>query len=114
MKYYSDKTQMFYETEDEAIKAEKEYDKQKAREQKEIEVLKKKREELEAKRADRFKEVKEAYEYAEKLKREFLKDYGSIKLTLTSKDMSPFDKEWLDSFDNMFEMFDKFTSRFWY
>ena len=114
MKFYSDKTRTFYETEEECIKAEKAYDKKKAEENKKKQELIKQKEELESKRAERFKEVEEAYKKAEELKKKFLEDYGSLKYTITYKDLQPEDTKVLEHFENLFDLFDKYTRRIWF
>ena len=98
MKYFSEITKNVYNTPEELETAEKEVlDKQKAQEEKS------------AKRAERAKEVEEAYakaadvkEQADKLLNEFLKDYGSFHTTLKKpiKRINIFD-DWFNSFFNI-------------
>ena len=113
MKIYSEKTRLYYDTVKECENAEKAFDKKKEEENKKREELLKQKQELESKRAERFKEVEEAYRKAEDLKRKFLQDYGSIKYTITYKDLQPSQKQFLEHFDNLFEIFDKYTKNFW-
>ena len=98
MKYFSEITEKVYNTPEELETAEKEVlDDQKAQEEKS------------AKRAERAKEVEEAYakaadvkEQADKLLNEFLKDYGSFHTTLKKpiKRINIFD-DWFNSFFNI-------------
>lgn len=95
MKYFSEITEKVYDTPEELEAAEKEVlDEQKAQEEKL------------AKRAERAKEVEEAYalaadvkEQADKLLNEFLKDYGSFHTTVKKpvKRINIFD-DWFNSF----------------
>lgn len=101
MKFYSDKTRKFYDTEKECLKAEKELDDKLALE-------KAKKEELSNARKVRAEEVEKAYKSvleAQKHYREvlnaFLKDYGSFHMTLHTGDSNPFD------------LFESFFDRFW-
>ena len=75
MKYYSEKTKNFYDTEKELNKAEEKFDVALAAE-------KEKREQ----RSARAKEVEEAYKNYQKLLKDFIKDYGSYHMSLTSGD----------------------------
>lgn len=79
MKYYSEKTRGFYETEEELKAAEKAKDE-------EILAEKEKRNA----RAKRAKEVEEAYLNYQKLLKEFIKDYGSYHMSIKD-DRSLFD-----------------------
>jgi len=101
MKYFSEKTNKTYDTEEDCRFAEAEYDKAIAEE-------KIKKERLSTERKARASEVEEAYKAvleASKLYREklnaFVKDYGSFHMTLRTGDGNPFD------------LFDRFFDRFW-
>lgn len=101
MKYFSEKINKAYDTEEECLTAEKEYDERVAAE-------KAKKEELVATRKARATEVEEAYKdalearkiYQEKLNA-FVKDYGSFHMTLRTGEGNPFD------------LFDRLFDRFW-
>jgi len=71
MKYYSEKTQKLYNSEEELTKAENALVK--------VEAEEKAKKEARGKRA---KEVVEAYENYEKLLKDFLKDYGNFHMTI--------------------------------
>ena len=101
MKYYSENTRKFYDSEQECAQAEIEYNKKLAAE-------KAKKEELSNARKMRANEVEEAYKavleaqkaYREKLNA-FVKDYGSFHMTLKTGE------------DNPFNLFESFFDRFW-
>lgn len=101
MKYYSENTRRFYDSEQECAQAEIEYNKKLAAE-------KAKKEELSNARKMRANEVEEAYKavleaqkvYREKLNA-FVKDYGSFHMTLKTGE------------DNPFNLFESFFDRFW-
>lgn len=101
MKYYSENTRKFYDSEQECAQAEIEYSKKLAAE-------KAKKEELSNARKARANEVEEAYKaileaqkvYREKLNA-FMKDYGSFHMTLRTGE------------DNPFNLFESFFDRFW-
>lgn len=88
MKYYSEKLNSLYETAEECAKAEEAHDKA-------IAEAEAKKNALASKRAERAKEVENAYANAVNAKKaynqilqEFLKDYGSFHATF--KDVDPF------------------------
>ena len=101
MKYFSEKTNKTYDTEEECLTAEKELEER-------IAVEKAKKEQLTIERKARASEVEEAYKavleasktYREKLNA-FVKDYGSFHMTFRTGEGNPFD------------LFDKFFDRFW-
>ena len=77
MYIYSEKTKRRYETVEECIKAEEEYDKALAEE-------KEKKERLASERRERAKEVENAFKEANDLLKAFIKDYGSFHTTYNS------------------------------
>jgi hypothetical protein len=101
MKIFSEKTNQEYQSVEECLAAEKEFDEALA-------AKKAKEEKLAEARKSRAIEVEEAYKaileaqknYNEKLNA-FIKDYGSFHMTLHTGDFNPF-----DGFENLF-------SRFW-
>ena len=101
MKYFSEKTKKYYDSEEDCISAEEEFDKAIAEEQE-------RKEKLTAERKARATEVEEAYKnalearkiYQEKLNA-FVKDYGSFHMTLRTGEGNPFD------------LFDRLFDRFW-
>lgn len=76
MRYYSDTLKKLFETEEELKKAEVEFEEKHALE------LKQKEE-----RANRAKEVEEAYKKYLDLRSKFVKDYGSYHMTITENDL---------------------------
>ena len=74
--YKSEVLNQYFDTEEECVKAEKEHEEKKAHELA-----------LREERADRAKEVKEAYENYLKLRSKFVMDYGSYHMSLTSEDL---------------------------
>ena len=74
MRYYSDKTKSLYENENELINAEQEFDKAHEEENR-------KREERKA----RAKEVENAYKRYLELRNQFIEDYGSYHMTVSSQ-----------------------------
>ena len=114
MKYYSEITRLNYDTAKECEEAEKEFERKRKEEEKRTKALLKEKEELEAKRAQRFKEVQEAYAKAEELKREFLKDYHTLSYTITTKDLQPLQLKALQDFENIFNIFDEYTKKLWF
>ncbi len=88
MYIYSEKTKKRYDTVEECVKAEEEFDKAVAEE-------KEKKERLANERKERAKEVEDAFKNANDLLNKFIKDYGSFHATYTS-DNSPF--SWFDLF----------------
>lgn len=89
--YKSEVLNQYFDTEEECVKAEKEHEEKKAHE-----VA------LREERADRAKEVKEAYEHYLELKSKFIEDYHTYHMTLTEKDLPV-----LNSF-NIWDLFDSF------
>lgn len=75
-KYYSEKLDRYFDSEDQCMAAEIEYDK-KVKEQ----------EDLRAKRADRAREIEDAYKHYLELRDKFVADYGSYHLSITSHDV---------------------------
>ena len=101
MKYYSENTREFYDSEQECAQAEIEYSKKLAAE-------KAKKEELSNARKTRANEIEEAYKAILEAKKHynelldaFVKDYGSFHMTLKTGD------------DNPFNLFESFFDRFW-
>lgn len=100
MKFYSEKTNKYYDTEKECLSAEKDYEEKLAAE-------KAKKEELSNARKTRANEVEEAYKQAidaqnkyRKLLSSFCKDYGNFHMTIKTGEENPF---------NMFYgLFDRF------
>lgn len=88
MYIYSEKTKKRYDTVEECVKAEEEFDKAIAEENE-------KKERLANERKERAKEVEEAIKNANDLLNKFIKDYGSFHTTYTS-DNSPFN--WFNFF----------------
>lgn len=85
MRYLSDKTGKIYNSVEELEKAEKE-----------LEVKQKEEDALKAKRAERAKEVEDAFKsasdaekHAEKVLSDFCKDYGAYHTSLKSGDVFP-------------------------
>lgn len=88
MYIYSEKTKKRYDTVEECVNAEKEYDEALAEEQA-------KKEKLVTERKERAKEVEESIKKTNDLIKAFINDYGSFHTTLKT-DYSPFD--WFDLF----------------
>lgn len=91
MKYYSENTRKFYDSEQECAQAEIEYSKKLAAE-------KAKKEELSNARKARANEVEEAYKQAidaqnkyRQLLSRFCKDYGNFHMTIKTGEENPFD-----------------------
>ena len=83
MYIYSEKTKKRYDTVDECVEAEKEFDKVKAEE-------KEKKERLASERKDRAKEVEDAFKQANALLNQFVEDYGSFHFTFgNGNDINP-------------------------
>lgn len=94
MKFYSDKTKELYETAEALTDAEKAFDEAAAE-----------KENLKAKRAERAKEVEDAFQAArvaqkaaDEMLEKFLKDYGSFHTTIKQPFLNIFD----DIFDRFF------------
>ena len=100
MKIFSEKTNQEYQSVEECLAAEKEFDEALA-------AKKAKEEELASARKARAVEVEDAYKAileAQKVYREkldaFIKDYGSFHMTLRTGDFNPF-----DGFERFFKSF---------
>lgn len=94
MKYYSEKTKQFYETEEKAFEAEREFDEKKA-----------KSAELEETKKVREQGVIKAFEDAYDLLDEFVKDYGEF----TGEIEIPFDVDEVSLFPSVRRsFFDRF------
>ena len=101
MKFYSEKTNKCYDTEEECLSAEKNYEEK-------LVVEKAKKEELAATRKTRAVEIENAYKTILEARRhynelldKFVKDYGSYHMTIRTED------------DNPFSLFDKYFKFFW-
>lgn len=80
MKFYSDKTKALYDTQEELVTAEAEFDKKI-----QADEIKKKEKEVAAKKVEQaFIDADKAKEYAMEQLREFCKTYGSFKTKLDS------------------------------
>ena len=97
----------YFDTEKEAVKAEKDYKTKLEQVRKEQIEKEKQAEEAKATRALRAKEVEDAYKLVEqantnakKLLNEFIKDYGVYHTTISGK--SPFDMVLDNFFENLF------------
>ena len=82
MYIYSEKTKKRYDTVEECVNAEAEFDKAIAEE-------KERKEKLVAERKDRAKEVEDAFKSAYDLLHKFTKDYGTFHFTVNSHDINP-------------------------
>lgn len=103
-KFYSELLDKYFDTEKEAVKAEKDYKDKLEQIRKEQIEKEKQAEEAKAKRALRAKEVEEAFKLVEqtnttarKLLNEFIRDYGTYHTTITGKSLFSM------VFDNFFE-----------
>lgn len=108
-KFYSELLNKYFDTEKEAVKAEKDYKTKLEQVRKEQIEKEKQVEEAKATRALRAKEVEEAYKLVEqaninakKLLEAFIKDYGTYHTTITDKSLF----NWI--FDSMFDNLFKF------
>ena len=98
MKYYSEMTDKVYETQEECEKAEEALvAKQKAEEEKQL-ALKNEREARSKEVVEAFKKAREAEAEAQKLLKEFVKDYGSFHMSYNGKSSLPTLADFLDSF----------------
>lgn len=88
--YYSEVLKKYFNTEDECVEAEKEYEEAHAAE------LKAKED-----RANKAKAVEQAYKDYLKLRNDFINEFGSYHMTLTEKDL-PEEKTLFDLFDSFF------------
>lgn len=100
MKYYSEKLNKLFDTQEACARAEKEHEKAVA----EVEAKKKA---LADERAKRAKEVESAYNAViaakkdyQKVLNDFVKDYGSFHMTLKTGENNPF-----NLFDSLFDRF---------
>ena len=100
MKYFSEKLNKVFDTEQACVEAESAHDKA-------IAEKKAKEEKLVAERKSRAAEVENAYKVSveaakhyHELLDKFCKDYGSFHMTLKSGDFNPF-----DGFDHLFKSF---------
>ena len=85
MKYYSEMTDKVYETQEECEKAEEALvAKQKAEEEKQL-ALKNEREARSKEVVEAFKKAREAETEAQRLLKEFVKDYGSFHMSYNGK-----------------------------
>ena len=101
MKYYSEMTDKVYETKEECEKAEEAIvAKKKAEEEKQL-ALKNERETRSKAVVDAFKKAREAEAEAQKLLKEFVKDYGSFHISYNGKSSIP-------------SMFDVLNDFFWF
>ena len=101
MKYFSEKTNKTYDTEEACLDAEKEFDDVAARERMKKEKLAEERKARASEVEGAYKAVLEAQKiYREKLNA-FVKDYGSFHMTLRTGEGNPFD------------LFERFFDRFW-
>lgn len=101
MKYYSEMTDKVYETQEECEKAEEALvAKQKAEEEKQL-ALKNEREARSKEVVEAFKKAREAEAEAQKLLKEFVKDYGSFHISYNGKSSMP-------------SMFDVLNDFFWF
>lgn len=98
MKYYSELTNKVFDTQEACEKAEAEHlAKQKAAEEKQL-ALKNEREARSKAVVDAFKKARDAESEAQKLLKEFVKDYGSFHMSYNGK----------SSFPSMFDILDNF------
>lgn len=89
MKYYSEMTNEVYETKEECEKIEKALvAKKKAEEEKQL-VLKNEREARSKEVVEAFKKAREAEAKAQKLLKDFIKDYGSFHMSYNGKSSVP-------------------------
>jgi hypothetical protein len=91
MKYYSENTRKFYDSEQECAQAEIEYSKKLAAEKAKKEELSNTRKERAKEIEDAYKAILEAKQNYSKLLSAFVKDYGSFHMTLRTGDGNPFD-----------------------
>jgi hypothetical protein len=101
MKYYSEMTNEVYETKEECEKVEKALvAKKQAEEEKQL-ALKNEREARSKEVVEAFKKAREAEAEAQKLLKEFVKDYGSFHMSYNGKSSVP-------------SMFDVLNDFFWF
>ena len=98
MKYYSEVTNKFYDTTEECEQAEDDFvAKKKAEEEKKL-ALKNEREARSKAVVDAFKKARDAEAEAQKLLKEFVKDYGSFHMSYNGKSSVPSMFDILDNF----------------
>ena len=98
MKYYSEMTDKVYETKKECEKAEEAIvAKKKAEEEKQL-TLKNEREARSKEVVEAFKKARETEMEANRLMKEFVKDYGSFHMSYNGKSSLPTLADFLDSF----------------
>ena len=98
MKYYSEMTDKVYETKEECEKAEEAIvAKKKAEEEKQL-TLKNEREARSKAVVEAFKKARETEMEANRLMKEFVKDYGSFHMSYNGKSSLPTLADFLDSF----------------
>lgn len=90
MKILSEKTNKYYATVDECLKAEKEFDEAVAAKKAKEEKLTAERKERAAEVEKAYKAVVEANENYHKMLDAFVKDYGSFHMTIHTGDFNPF------------------------
>ena len=101
MKYYSEMTNEVYETKEECEKVEKALvAKKQAEEEKQL-ALKNEREARSKEVVEAFKKAREAEAEAQKLLKEFVKDYGSFHMSYNGK-------------SSVLSMFDVLNDFFWF
>lgn len=100
MKFYSEKTNKYYDNQDECLKAEEKYetDLAEARAKKEAIASERKARASEVEAA--YKAVVDAQKNYRDLVRKFCRDYGSFHMTLRTGEDNPF-----DSFCSLFDRF---------
>lgn len=90
MKYYSELVKKNFDSEQECLDAEKQYEEEHAKELA-----------LKEERAKRAQEVQEAYKHYLELRAKFIEDYKSYHMTLTEKDLPALNSlNWFDLFNN--------------
>lgn len=91
MKFYSELTKSFYETEDACIQAEDKFNKELVKKEEKEKALKAERKQRAEEINTAYKAVKEAEKHYCKLRDQFVKDYGSFHMTFTDTDSFFFD-----------------------
>lgn len=90
MKILSEKTNKYYATVDECLKAEKEYDEAVAAKEAKAKKLNEERKNRATEVEEAYKAVVEANKHYRELLDAFVKDYGSFHMTLHTGDFNPF------------------------
>ena len=101
MKFYSEKTNKYYDTQDECVKAEDKYEADLAEARAKKEALASERKARASEVEEAYKAVIEAQKNYRNLVRKFCRDYGSFHMTLRTGEENPFD------------LFESFFDRFW-